>query len=68
MAEACAPRVVALEKPAAGFAGFGGFEGGQTAASKTVKNIWLGPVAAKVVPLDRLAGRFRGFNAGRRQP
>ena len=50
MAEACAARVVALEKPAAGFAGF---EGGQTAASNAVKNTWLGNVAAKVVALDR---------------
>ena len=66
MAEACAARVVALERPAAGFAGFAGFKGGQTAASNAVKNIWLGPVAAKVVPLDRPAGRFKGFNAGKR--
>ena len=60
MAEACAARVVALERPAAGFAGF---VGGQTAASNAVKNTWLGPVAAKVVALDKLAGRFKGFNA-----
>ena len=50
MAEACAARVVALERPAAGFAGFAGFKGGQTAASNAVKNIWLGRVAAKWFP------------------
>ena len=47
--------------------GFAGFEGGQTAASN-VKDTWLGPVAANVVALDTLAGRFRGFKAGKRQP
>ena len=37
------------------------------AALNAVKNTWLGPVAAKVVPLDRRAGRFKGFKAGKRQ-
>ena len=41
-----AARLVGLERPAAGFAGF---EGGQTAASNAVKNTWLGHVAARVV-------------------
>ena len=47
MAEACRP-----------VEGFERFAGGQTAVSNAVKNTWLGPVAAKVVALDRLAGRF----------
>ena len=46
MAEACAARVVALERPAAGFARS---DVGQTAASNAVKNTWLGHVAARVV-------------------
>ena len=57
-----------LEKPAAGFAGLAGFEGGQTGASNAVKNTWLVHVAAKVVALDRSAGRFKSFKAGKRQP
>ena len=40
------------------------FQRGQTAALNTVQNTWLGPVAGKVVALDRPAGRFRGFKAG----
>ena len=60
--------LVALERPAAGFLGFAGFDGGQTAASNAVKNTWLGHVAAKVVALDRPAGRFRRrLKAGKQQ-
>ena len=57
MAEACKP-----------VEGFEAFAGGQTAVSNAVKNTWLGPVAAKVVALDRLAGRFRSLKASKRQP
>ena len=46
-----------MEKPAAGFAGFAVLDGGQTAASNAVENTGLGQVAAKVVALDRHAGR-----------
>ena len=49
MAEACRP-----------VEGFEAFAGGQTAVSNAAKNTWLGPVAAKVVALDRLAGRANG--------
>ena len=39
---------VAVERPAEGFGGFGGFEGGQTAGLNALKNRWLGRVAARV--------------------
>ena len=50
-----------MERPAARFAGFAGFDGGQTAASNAVKNTRLGHVAAKVVALERPAGRVKWF-------
>ena len=52
MAEACKP-----------VEGFEAFAGGQTAVSNAVKNTWLGPVAAKVVALDRLAALNAPRNA-----
>ena len=49
----------ACAKPAGGFEGFEGFEGGQTAVLNTLKNRWLGRVAA-LVALERPAEGFEG--------
>ena len=61
--------------------GFGGFEGGQTAALNALKNRWLGHVAARVVALEGFGALwkglregleglegFEGLRAGKRQP
>ena len=40
---------VALERPAKVFDALEGFEGGQTAGSRVLRNRWLGHVAARVV-------------------
>ena len=51
-----AVRVVALERPAEGFEGFGGFEAGQTAVLNPLKNRWQGHV---VVALEACCGVWR---------
>jgi len=48
---------VAAKRPAGGFGGFGGLEGGQTAGLNALTNRWLGRVAVRVA-VERLAGGF----------
>ena len=53
---------VAVERPAGGFGGLGGFgrfEGGQTAGLNALKNRWLGRVAARVAVERPAEGSWR---------
>ena len=65
---------VAWERPAGGLEAFEAFEGGQTAGSNTLKNRWLGHVAARVVAMQlpwkglrEGLKRLKGLRAGKRQ-